>query len=115
MFYVLTFIFLIEIREHFLPYLSNSFEAMSKLLKEDDEDIIDSALEAYGQLCINFSKLSDSSGQISKFILKINFLSIEIFKFKSNSHIFIFPFNFCIYQTFIYYFKLFVIMWIKFI
>lgn len=53
---------------------------MLKLLEEDDEDIIDSALEAYGQLCINFSKLSDSSGQTSKVILKFTYLLI-IFTF----------------------------------
>lgn len=32
-------------------------------MEEDDEDTIDSALEAYGKLCINLSKLSDSTGQ----------------------------------------------------
>lgn len=53
--------------------MNKSFDAVSKLLDEDDEDTIDSALEAYGQLCIYFSKLSDSNSQTSKFILKINF------------------------------------------
>jgi len=47
--------------EQFVPYLNNSFEILSKLLDEDDEDTMDSALEAYGQLCISFSKLSSTS------------------------------------------------------
>lgn len=55
-------------REQFLPYLYNSFEVISKLLEEDDEDTIDSALEAYGQLCINLSKTSDITGQECKFV-----------------------------------------------
>jgi len=54
-------------REQFVPYLNNSFEILSKLLDEDDEDTMDSALEAYGQLCISFSKLSSTS-QECKFI-----------------------------------------------
>ncbi|XP_050539704.1 importin-4-like [Daktulosphaira vitifoliae] len=49
--------------DKFLPYLKSSFDIMTKLLEDDDEDTIDSALEAYGQLCINFSKLSDHGSQ----------------------------------------------------
>lgn len=64
------------IREQFLPYLNSSFDTILKLLEEDDEDTIDAVLEAYGQLCINFSKLSGNSGQTSKF-----------FTFKINSYI----------------------------
>lgn len=59
----------ILIREKFLPYMDNSFNVISKLLEEDDEDTIDSVLEAYGQLCINFSKLPDCNGrQECKFV-----------------------------------------------
>ncbi|XP_050419977.1 importin-4-like [Adelges cooleyi] len=49
--------------DKFLPYLKDSYNIISKLLEEDDEDTIDSALEAYGQLCINFSRLSDPASQ----------------------------------------------------
>lgn len=49
--------------------MDNSFNVISKLLEEDDEDTIDSVLEAYGQLCINFSKLPDCNGrQECKFV-----------------------------------------------
>lgn len=57
------------IREKFLPYLYTSFDILSKLLEEDDEDTIDSVLEAYGQLCINLSQVSDITGQECKFVL----------------------------------------------
>lgn len=62
----------IWIREQFLPYLNSSFEIISKLLDEDDEDTIDSVLDAYGQLCITYSKLPNNIGQESKFITVIN-------------------------------------------
>lgn len=55
-------------REQFLPYLNNSFDILSKLLEEDDEDTIDSALEAYGQLCIHLSKFTDGTSQECEFI-----------------------------------------------
>ncbi|XP_015365619.1 PREDICTED: importin-4-like [Diuraphis noxia] len=51
--------------DQFLPYLNNSFDVVSKLLQEDDEDTIDSVLELYGQICIYFSKLPDNCGQES--------------------------------------------------
>jgi len=55
-------------RDQFLPYLNNSFEVVSKLLQEDDEDTIDSVLELYGQICIYFSKLPNNCGQECKFV-----------------------------------------------
>lgn len=51
--------------DQFLPYLNNSFDVVSKLLQEDDEDTIDSVLELYGQICIYFSKLPNNCGQES--------------------------------------------------
>ncbi|KAL5244737.1 hypothetical protein ACI65C_012147 [Semiaphis heraclei] len=51
--------------DQFLPYLNTSFDVVSKLLQEDDEDTIDSVLELYGQICIYFSKLPDNCGQLS--------------------------------------------------
>lgn len=59
----------IYFREQFLPYMNNSFDLLSKLLEEDDEDTIESALEAYGQLCISLSKFTDGSGQDCEFNL----------------------------------------------
>lgn len=49
---------------------------MSKLLDEDDEDTIDTALEAYGQLCINLSKMSDSTGQECKLLIILIILTL---------------------------------------
>ncbi|KAL4119196.1 hypothetical protein QTP88_012040 [Uroleucon formosanum] len=51
--------------DQFLPYLNKSFDVVSKLLQEDDEDIIDSVFDLYGQICIYFSKLPDNCGQES--------------------------------------------------
>lgn len=64
-------------REQFLPYLNDSFDILSKLLEEDDDDTIDSTLEAYGQLCINLSKFNDITSQECKFIFFLNMFLIN--------------------------------------
>ncbi|VVC26841.1 Armadillo-type fold,Armadillo-like helical,Importin-beta, N-terminal domain [Cinara cedri] len=49
--------------EQFVPYLNNCFDVLSKLLEEDDDDTIDSVLEAYGKLCINLSNFTNNTSQ----------------------------------------------------